>query len=149
MIDKQKQILLKELCCRLPYGVICNVPFKKAEQKLLGIIETDLNDIRLIFDKGGDLVRECYLSEVKPYLRPMSSMTEKEMSELRQWGSLCMTPNGCVEDVGAYCVEDVGVYGAIHSIPVIDWLNAHHFDYRGLIGMGIALPAPEGMYNFK
>lgn len=52
-----------------------------------------------------------------------------------------MTPDGCV--------EDIGVYGAIHSIPVIDWLNAHHFDYRGLIEKGLALEALEGMYDFK
>ena len=33
--------------------------------------------------------------------------------------------------------------------PILDWLNAHHFDYRGLIGKGLALPAPEGMYKFE
>lgn len=33
------------------------------------------------------------------------------------------------------------------SQQVIDWLLAHHFDYRGLIPMGLALEATEGMYK--
>jgi hypothetical protein len=40
-------------------------------------------------------------------------------------------------------------YCEIIQLPLIDWLNAHHFDYRGLIEKGLALEAPEGMYNTK
>lgn len=63
----------------------------------------------------------------KPYLRPMSSMT----------------------------VDEIVTYSIYHDNPqnigygLIDWLNAHHFDYRGLIPMGLALEAPEGMYRTK
>lgn len=60
-------------------------------------------------------------SQFLPYLRPMSSMTKEERKD---WNS---TPRTIVEQ--------------------IDWYNAHHFDYRGLIEKGLALKAPEGMYR--
>ena len=70
-----------------------------------------------------------YLSEVKPYLRPMSSMTEEEKAE---YHSLCDSYYGIYFD----------------TVDSIDWLNAHHFDYRGLIEKGLAIEAPEGMYKY-
>ena len=63
--------------------------------------------------------------DIKPYLRPMSSMTEDEGVEL---------DNTVI----------MGNYG-----DDADWLNAHHFDYRGLIKKGLALEAPEGMYKIE
>jgi hypothetical protein len=134
MNEQDKLLLLEDLCARLPYGVKCKIEkdWFYDEIKPYDSIFNPIILERLLSQKDTDY---C----VKPYLRQMPNMTEKEMSELRQWGCLCMTPDGCV--------EDIGVYGAIHSIPVIDWLNAHHFDYRGLIEKGLALAAPEGMYN--
>jgi len=131
--QEEKNLLLKDLCARLPYGVKCKIEkdWFYDEIKPYDSIFNPIILERLLSQKDTDY---C----VKPYLRQMPNMTEKEMSELRQWGCLCMTPDGCV--------EDIGVYGAIHSIPVIDWLNANHFDYRGLIEKGLALEAPEGMY---
>jgi len=133
MTQEEKSLLLKDLCARLPYGVKCKIEkdWFYDEIKPYDSIFNPIILERLLSQKDTDY---C----VKPYLRQMPNMTEKEMSELRQWGCLCMTPDGCV--------EDIGVYGAIHSIPVIDWLNANHFDYRGLIEKGLALEAPEGMY---
>ena len=65
-----------------------------------------------------------------PYLRPMSSMTDEEYKEFKDtWEYLKHQPDVCVLSVASY-----------------DWLNAHHFDYRGLIEKGLALEAPEGMY---
>ena len=61
-------------------------------------------------------------NDFKPYLRPMSSMTEDEEDELNS--------------------ARMGNYG-----EDADWLNAHHFDYRGLIPLGLALEATEGMYK--
>ena len=65
----------------------------------------------------------------KPYLRPMSSMTEEEKKEL----------NNVLEF--QYYSDDSCMCEST------DWLNAHHFDYRGLIERGLALEAPEGMYK--
>ena len=49
--------------------------------------------------------------------------------------------NGELNDFGSY------VYRRVNVLPLFDWLNAHHFDYRGLIPMGLALEAPEDMYK--
>ena len=68
-----------------------------------------------------------------PYLRPMSSMTEDEISEFQKRLKIIQD----VEQALHFC----------NTVESIDWLNAHHFDYRGLIEMGLALEAPEGMYN--
>lgn len=69
------------------------------------------------------------IDDVKLYLRPMSSMTDEEFSEMKQ----------------AYlnCSQDMtyAIFGGI------DWLNKHHFDYRGLIEKGLALEAHEDMYK--
>lgn len=136
MTKEDKQLLLKDLSSRIFYHVKIRVDYHP--KILLGVV----NDCAVVKEKDGENWIEVNLNveewNIKPYLRPMSSMTEKEKSELRQWGCLCMN----LDD----SVQDIGVYGAIHSIPVIDWLNAHHFDYRGLIEMGLALEAPEGTY---
>ena len=63
----------------------------------------------------------------KPYLRSMDSMTEEERKEYKHLIAFSGSSNGAAN--------------------FIDWLNAHHFDYRGLIEKGLALEAHEGMYN--
>ena len=72
-----------------------------------------------------------YVENIKPYLRPMSSMTEDEKKEFSLLG------------VGIHLFKGP----LIPSYDTLDWLNAHHFDYRGLIEKGLALEALEGMYN--
>ena len=67
------------------------------------------------------------IDNCKPYLRPMTSMTEEEENEWWKFAD----KNTIVET---------------HSYS-IDWLTAHHLDYRGLIPKGLALPATDGMYN--
>ena len=62
----------------------------------------------------------------KPYLRPMSSMTKEELEEFHNY---------------------TNVDPILWLYYSIDWLNAHHFDYRGLIPKGLAIEAPKGMYN--
>ena len=70
-----------------------------------------------------------------PYLRSMSNMTEEEKAE---YTSYCFEQPFLQKDK----TPNLG------SVPMcIDWLNAHHFDYRGLIEKGLALEAPEGMYD--
>ena len=114
MTQSNKDLLLKDLCARLPYGVIVNT--SKGDSPAFSIcvghsFSTCLTE--LMTDK---------IEFVKPYLRPMSSMTEEESEE---FFGITITHNRG---------EDV------------DWLNSHHFDYRGLIEKGLALEAPEGMY---
>jgi len=73
------------------------------------------------------------LSDFKMYLRPLSSMTEEEN---KQYESICdLYMNG------------QGVKHFFNNVATIDWYNRKHFDYRGLIEKGLALQAPEGMYE--
>ena len=41
----------------------------------------------------------------------------------------------------------IGTDNVSYMLDVIDWLNAHHFDYRGLIEKGLAIKAPEVIYK--
>lgn len=127
MTRKDEELLLIDLSARLPYGVMCNIGLKYPLQ-LQRIFVDRLDGILLDFYEDGDNY-QVYLSEVKPYLRPMDYMTEEEAEEF----------------------IDFDVYGdgeyIIPNYEAIDWLNKHHFDYRGLIKKGLAIKAPEGMYN--
>ena len=124
MTQEDKELLLKDLCSRLPYGVMCRMSgggFETVEDKLtaFGLFQ---------FVEEG---LECV-----PYLRPMSSMTDEEDLEFIGIGLLVVN----------YGTNGNAKHKCKLSIPEIDWLNARHFDYRGLIKQGLALEAPEGMY---
>lgn len=136
MVQEKKELLLKDLCARLPYGVICHyncvaeydtMVIQKANcvNKLEGIIPFNG---QIGYMVGGDKVN-ALSGDIKPYLRPMSSMTKDEEEELKQ----------------VALVDNEGVPGDIPAY--IDWLNKKMFDYRGLIPMDLALEAPEGMYK--
>lgn len=113
MTTEEKQLLLKDLCARLPYK--CKY---KASKEITHWHKLTLNPETI------DKIIDDYYDEIKPYLRPMSSMTEEELL-----------------DYNKIFNKSLDVW------DVVDWLNSHYFDYRGLIKMGLALEAPEGMYK--
>ena len=88
------------------------------------------------------------IGDFKPYLRPISSMTEEEKHELYQVFQECSTN---IKTFPAYAEFFIyaDIINSIDMANVIDWLNAHYFDYRGLIGKRLALEAPKGMYKFE
>ena len=131
MTQEEKNLLLKDLLPRLIYGV-------KIQTWYGEIITSDLNTFQI----GYDEIDIEQLAGMKPYLRPMSSMTEEEIDEYRE---IQDTIIGQWDD----CDRFIGFTYAHSMIEYIDWLNVHHFDYRGLIPKGLALEAPEGMYNIK
>ena len=111
-------------------------------------IEVDTIDrILLDFDwNGGSLPLQVYLSEIKPYLRPMSSMTEEEFLEYHniKYNKVTYRDNWKRIDIGKF--QNVGI------IPIeeyLDWLNEHHFDYRGLIEKGLAIEVTEKNNPYK
>lgn len=112
-----KELLLKDLCARLPYNVICQVEFResgKYNSKVM-LLSGIFTDEAYFTTKGGSI----YSNEYKPYLRPMSSMTEEE--KLMYEGLMIGTDN------------------ISYMLDVIDWLNAHHFDYNNLIDKNLAI----------
>ena len=146
--EEDKELLLKDLCARLPYGVI--VDYKENEFEFphwkITVIYPETLDGWIGYDKrvgaGSESgSRPFNIGEVKPYLRPMSSMTEKEKVELYAHYCKEMADNLTESNMSweiRICVSDA--FG-------VDWLNKNMFDYRGLIPMGLALEAPEGMYK--
>ena len=133
MKKEEKQLLLKDLCARLPYGVkfVCNKNVYTA--KWLDLIVTDEGDWEYAVTAKG--IEPIEIDFVKPYLRPMSSMTEEEKEE---YTSYCFEQPFLQKDK----IPNLG------SVPMcMDWLLSKHFDFRGLIEKGLALEAPKGMYK--
>lgn len=132
--NEEKELLLKDLCARLPYGVIV-------------CLETGLQEKLDMYSSVGVYIESC---RCKPYLRPMSSMTDDEFNELEKYSELMYDQLDLTSfQGGTYKCLDF----YLNEVPsdvvirVFDWLNKNHFDYRGLIERGLALEAPAGMYN--
>ena len=154
MTKKDRDLLLKDLCARLPYGVI--VDYKENEFELphwkITTIYPETLDGWIGYDKrvgaGSESgSRPFKIGEVKPYLRPMSSMTKEEGKELEHIFSEIDAP--CWVDTEYGCVTFAGgdfIDAGIAEVYT-DWLNKKMFDYRGLIEKGLALEAPEDMYK--
>lgn len=122
MTEQEKQLLLKDLCARLPHKQkVCYKIRNNSEE----ITET-LSGCLLDYFKTGKI------AVVKPCLRSMSSMTEEEIEDYH---------NLCKKQWNVH-IDDYWYYDTVESI---DWLNANHFDYRGLIPKGLAIEAKEGM----
>ena len=153
-----KELLLKDLCARLPYGVICQyncasscdslvIAKANAIGELHGIVP--LTNGNIGFMVGSDKINALQ-GDIKPFLRPMSSMIEEEFEKLKEYSGLVYDQLDLASfQDGAYKCLDfyLNEVPADVVILVFDWLNAHHFDYRGLIERGLALEAPEDMYN--
>ena len=138
MTQKEKELLLQDLCTRLPYGV----EVYYSETIPISTLKT-INSEKgtcIVYDHSQWYRHNKFLiEEVKPYLRPMSSMTEDEKKEAKE--------NGCIIYWDT-SLEDKGLL-VIASPRGFDWLNKKMFDYRGLIEKGLALEAPKDMYNLK
>ena len=138
MTQEEKQLLLKDLCGR-PYGVFIHYHWSREGNTIDEDRELDFSDVETLkYNIENPQNDWCEISW-KPYLRPMSSMTEEERRFLLKFGTVGMDENDKVFDVYPYGTE--------RTMSVIDFLNANHFDYRGLIEKGLALEAPEGMYK--
>ncbi len=133
MTQNEKDLLLKDLCARLPYGVhvlvhdtfeYSTVPFEKVYLKssdISSLIDSiSLNERYNSKDKRFNRIikeRKDFL-EFKPYLFPLSSMTEEQNLE--------------------YLRTCKGGNASIPTLASFDWCDKNHFDYRGLIPMGLA-----------
>ena len=145
MTQEDKELLLKDLTARLPYGVKIELTWwVMGEGTCINTTLEPDHIEQLLNDEDGDI-------EIKPYLRPMSSMTEEEAKELsilydiKDILSIKITDEYIDFEVDdGFCSIDTKIIWyneIISSIETFDWLNAHHFDYRGLIEKGLALDA--------
>ena len=157
MTQEEKQLLLRDLCARLPYGVkYCRDSWNYEWDQEMSVVEV-LEDI----DKDGYInYHKVYkVWDIKPYLRPMSSMTEEEREDARE-KFFDGSDHYDIDDIGEIYADTYQPYTTVYTLSFarlsgyIDWLNAHHFDYRidpstgkTLIESNLAIVAPEEMYG--
>ena len=128
MVQEEKHTLLVDLCARLPYGVILYDEHCKKDYKLISL---DVNCF-INYDIANSI------NHIKPYLRPMSSMTDEEKEHLQSLHNI-------ITDENYGDGYSPAAWDAISEFN--DYCNVHHLDNRGLIGKGLALEAPEQMYD--
>jgi hypothetical protein len=113
MTQENKELLLKDLCARLPYGVKVNNEIQ-GDFKIYGICEN------FVFGRNEVCHIDFDIEKIKPYLFPLSSMTEEHQRE-------------------EYYICKEYIIG--YESNLIDFYNKYHYDYRGLIPMGLAIDA--------
>ena len=134
MTQEEKQLVLIELCTRLPYEL--HVCIKE------GRVSIDVDTVLRASDIHDWLtIPSCQNITFAPYLRPISSMTEEEWLTLKEWIFVASDTEGKIYFDGFRSIS------AEDTVKAIDYLISHYFDYRGLIPTGLALEAKEGMYK--
>lgn len=131
MTNEEKELLLKDLSARLPYGVKVSYTRLNINKQNIFILKGLPTPFHLDIKRdSADYYRfsAVPIEDIKPYLRPISSMTEDEKLH--------------IVDLG-FMIERRDNF----NIAYYDFLNSIHIDYRGLIGKGIAIKAPEKMYK--
>lgn len=149
MTQKDKDLLFKDLSARLPYDYV--VEYKGESYNVSGIVHG-----RLVLCKPfmSQTLEYCPLvEEVKPYLFPLSNMTDKQKKEFKEI-SECedkISDCGGFDSEGVYLIEigkykyeydtDTTVEEFYFNYGVINWLLENNFDIYGLIPMGLAIDA--------
>lgn len=144
-MQENKDLLLKDLCARLSYGVKININSCIEEQNQMRLFDVNLEketigvrNEKWAFRAIPIIDDEDETKVIKPYLRPMSSMTEEE----------CITLSKLIPyetDAWKHIKTPIPLY--IANIEQFDFFHRHHLDWRGLIPKGLALEAPKNMYN--
>lgn len=124
LTKEDKKLLFKDLSARVPYGV----KVKKSIPLLLVSVRNDWGEFKVVSE--GTYNEHIYnIEDIRPYLRPMSDMTEEEKVEYKH--------------LVAFSGSSIG------AANFVDWLNAHHFDYRGLIEKGLAIAVTDENNPYK
>lgn len=130
MTQEEKELVLKDLCARLPYGVHVEISWEYSKTDVYTSLEYyEFPNIDSLLNIFWD--EKCI--SIKPYLRPMDSMTAEEEKEF------LALDGGLSYNMKTKEVE--------YKTTPTQWLDARHFDYRGMIKKDLALIAPEDMYN--
>lgn len=137
MIQEDKELLLKDLSARLPYGVKMNhiADDEHSPKTLIGVAK----DMITLEGFGG---YECVdIEDYKPYLLPLSSITEEQYNEMQSISGIdCLDHFEVLKSIRE-CTEFT--HWPLYEYRVIDWFNKNHFDYRGLIEKGLAIDATD------
>jgi hypothetical protein len=133
MTQEDKDLLLKDLCARLPYGVKAYLKQTNCYDSINKVSEKDVYSFRtnkpLEEDHGQHDYYKVIVTDIKPYLFPLSSMTEEQKKEFDQLLELELKAiNDEIDHVQATAFE-------------VDFYNKYHLDWRGLIPLGLAIDA--------
>lgn len=168
MTQEEEQLLFKVICAELPYGITVQQSAKYPKGHFAYDVadkwDTEPHDFKIIGVEGTNtLITDKRREErtyakgivsspitipihngftgqkIKPYLRPMSSTTEEEKEDIKPLFLQVWTDDN----------KRLLVVRQNKIAEYLDYLYSHHLDYSGLIPMGLALEAPEGMYNIK
>lgn len=132
----KKQLIITDICARLPYGIKVHRFSDNVD------IDIDIENFSHFLEYSED-------DEFKSYLRPLSSMTDDEKNvyhKLLQMSVTVVMPN-MVRKETTYIVDLEDDGDGLNRL--YDWFNENHFDYRGLIPMGLALESPENIYKIE
>ena len=124
MTQEDKELLLKDLCARLPYGVKVNITSKESKNRIVHLTADNICNLT-----------SGWWSECKPYLFPPLSMTDEQKKTLKV---LCDWND---EEADAQSILVLYQKHFVMKSDVIDCLHKNHFDYRGLIEKGLAIDA--------
>ena len=163
----KKELMFTDVCARLYLSYKEETDYYE-RVTLDGTDELKVNNAVIVDWGAWDYLRACEVVHekepltlrvltcarwVKPYLRQMSDMTEKEKREFSMFihktetykQQVCLDSDSMASSVigGFPCV-----YLSLFD-KFVDWLIKHHIDFRGLIAKGLAIKAPEGMYKFE
>ena len=134
MTKEDKELLIRDLSARLPYGVKVKFTINENIERNHNLIYAMDGEYSYISNKNTiityDNIKYVYnglFEDVKPYLFPLSSMTKEQREEFEIISDLSYA--------SAYGEE------IVYSTKIIDFFNKNHFDYRGLIPKGLALDA--------
>ena len=132
MTQKDKELLLKDICTRLPYMPKIRIIYQQQ-----GVKGTEEGNVSCDFiEKIVNDLRNGVITDMQIYLRPMSNMTEEEKNDYL---------NTFKKSIIGKDEED----GRVWTVDSIDYLNANHFDYRSLIEKGLAIEVTEENNPYK
>ena len=137
MTREEKELLLKDLCARLPYNVICQVEFRengKYNSKVM-LLSGIFTDEAYFTTKGGSI----YSNEYKPYLFPLSSMTEEQLFEVQE--ILGKNEIKIEDDFLRIVDSDRNTISYLEILALLEWFYKNHFDVNNLIHMELAINA--------
>lgn len=124
MTTEEKELLIKDICARLPYGIKAHTDDSDMYIETIEGISLDKGLLRVSHNNIFSLI---IIEHCKPYLRPMSSMTNREKAEYTS-----------LRSKGGYDWDEY------EADKLISWLDKNMFDHRGLIKKDLALPlTPE------
>lgn len=155
MTQEEKELLLRDLCARLPYGVKVYIKnWSNLDRKYYeGVytvesIHPSLNNILAYSERSSvEVIVGDDDYKIKPYLFPLSSMTEEQSIELFKLFGISLVDSidsdyiKINECTGITFFLNNGFDVETHLDKLIDWLNKNHFDYRGIIEKGLAIDA--------